>query len=308
MAFVYYQIFCDESGKYHNPNDPLIAFAGLCANPDRLRPFDSEWRSLLLSYEIKSLHMKHISRLEEQHGYRFHAYQTIDQRTDLLLPFVDCINKHLEMGFLQAWDVRAYNTITLEAKKLLGGSSDPFYWAFVRGLTEIVDRIGEDDKISIICDDDEETAWNSYLHYREAGKARWEIPKKSVALTFANDTYFPALQAADLVAFLTKHEANEQFFKQPNIWSRLYSRLTTEPEPPYGTMRWWAAYNDKDRIAAVAADLQRRAEQKKLEKQNAKSGVQKIRHNDGRTVEGATQRVKKETGRGKRGKAKAEGR
>jgi hypothetical protein len=250
--------------------------------------------------------MKTISRLPEGHGYRFQAHQTIEQRIDLLLPFADCVNKHFELGFVQAWDVKAYNTITLEAKKLLGGSSDPYYWAFVRGLTEIVDRIGEDDRISIICDDDEETAWDSYLHYREVGKAKWEIQKKAVALSFANDTHFPALQAADMVAFLAKHEANEQFFQQVNIWKRLYSRMTTEPQPPYGFMRWWASYNDKERIAAVAADLYKRVEQRKREKQNNPE-VRQVRQNDGHDSQSTPQRNKNQARSRKRRKPKASG-
>jgi Protein of unknown function (DUF3800) len=298
MAFIYHQIFCDESGKFHNPNDPLIAFAGVCITPEKLVPFDSEWRSLLRGYELDALHMKRASRLEEKCGYRLQAHQTLDERIDLLLPFADCIDKYFEMGFISAWDVNGYNNIQLEAKNLLGGSHDPFYWAFTRGLLEIVGRIGEDDRISIICDDDESTAWDSYLHYRSVGKAEPQIQRKAVSLSFANDIHFPALQAADMVAFLARHQANEEFFKRPNIWQRLYTRLTTEPEPPYGTMRWWKSYNDKKRMLALADSFKVLLEQKR----EKNKGIREIRSSHGSTVKGASQRNKEKTGRGKRRK------
>ena len=195
MAIVYYQIFCDESGKYQK--EPIVAFSGVCVTSDRLGAFDSAWRSLLTSYGLDSLHMERATRLVEGHGYRLRAGQTVEERTEFLIPFSDCINKYLEIGFIQAWDIRGFNYLSSAAKKALGGSHDPYFLAFVRGLAAIVDHIGEDDRVSIICDDDPYTAWDCYNHYRSVGKADWRIQKKAVALSFANDKHFPALQAAD---------------------------------------------------------------------------------------------------------------
>ena len=306
MAFVYHLLFCDESGKYHNPNDPLIAFAGVCVTPDRLDAFNSTWGSLLRSYELPALHMKKASRLEESIGYRLQSHQTVDERTDLLLPFADCINKHLEMGYVQAWDVKGFNSIQFEAKQLLGGSSDPFYWAFVRGLLEIVDKLGEDDRISVICDDDVVTAWDAYCHYRAAGKAQPTLQKKAISLTFADDVHFPALQAADMVAFLAKHEAQEKFFGIPNMWRRLYDRTTTEPSPSYGLMRWWFSYNDQLRMLNLANSLKALLEERKSEKQKRQrdSGVRKLRQNNAAIDERSPQPDKSRAGRRKTREAK----
>jgi hypothetical protein len=261
MAIIYHQLFCDESGKYQS--DPLIAFSGVCATGDRLSAFDSAWRVLLRSYEIDSLHMARVSRLVEDHGYRFRKGQTLDERTDALLPFADCINKYLEMGFIQAWDVKGFNHLSITAKRSLGGSNDPYFLSFVLGLTDIVRRINDEDRISIICDDDPYTAWDCYNHYRSVGEVDWEIQKKAISISFANDKHFPALQAADMVAFLTKHEAGEKFNKTPNLWRRLHDRLTTEPEPAYGIMRWFQMYADEPQLVEFANEINAAAEQKK---------------------------------------------
>jgi hypothetical protein len=45
--------------------------------------------------------------------------QSFDERIDALLPFADCINDHLEIGLGQAWDVKGYANLSMEAKKNL---------------------------------------------------------------------------------------------------------------------------------------------------------------------------------------------
>jgi hypothetical protein len=300
MAFIYHQVFCDESGKYHNPNDPLIAFSGLCITPDRLGPFDREWRALLRAYEIDSLHMERATRLIENCGYRLHSHQTVEERTELLLPFADCINKHFEVGFIQAWSLKGFNSIPNEARKHLGGSSDPYFLAFVRGLQEVSHSMGEDDRISLICDDDVDTALDCYTHYRKVGQADHTIAKKTVAISFANDKHFPALQAADMAAFLTKHEAGFRYEQIPNMWEVLYDRLVTEPEPPYGIMRWRGNFADEELLVKMANQMAELAEQKKHEKQQARNiGIRRVRQNDASVDERATQRDTGGTGEGK---------
>jgi hypothetical protein len=299
MAFVYHQIFCDESGKYHNPNDPFIAFAGVSASADRLPAFDRHWRSLLLSYELDSLHMEKVTRLVEDHGYKFRKGQTVQERIELLYPFADCINKHLEAGFHQAWSIKGYSFLSEAAKKILGGSNDPYFLAFIRGLQAIVRHIGEDDRLSIIVDDDLTTAWDCYRHYRMAGNADWKIQQKAVAISFANDKHFPALQAADMLAFLTRHEAIERFAGVPNTWGALYDRLTTEPEPGYGIMRWFRIFADENQLIQFANEMHEVAEKRSNEKNKR---VQQVRQHDGGTSKGSPQRAKEKTGRRKRGK------
>ncbi len=278
MSFVYHQVFADESGKFQQ--DPLIAFCAVSATADRLVTFENAWHTLLRAYEIESLHMERASRLQEECGWRMRKGQTLDERTDALIPFADLINKHLEMGVTQAWDVRGFNHLSRAVMKTLGGSNDPFLLAFVRGLAHIVDEIGEDDRISIICDDDPYTAWDLYCHYRSLGKADHNIQKKAISLSFANDKHFPGLQAADMLAFLTRHEAAEQFNGIQNAWRRLYDRLTTAPEPPYGIMRWFHMFADEDRLVEFGREAQAETERLNSERKARSNRVRKVQSGD----------------------------
>jgi Protein of unknown function (DUF3800) len=255
MGFVnIHQFYCDESGKYQK--DPLTAFCGMCAIESRIREFDEEWRALLLHFELDALHMKKLSRTHEDCGARFPKGQTIPEKIELLKPFADCINKYMQIGLIQAWDVKGYNALKMDAKKLLGGSHDPYFLTFIRGMLELIDHVPEQDRIALICDDDLNNAWVAYLHYRAVGKAEGKIQQRMVAITFANDVYFPALQAADMLAFLTRQEGAEKFYGHANSWKPLYKYLVTEPEPSKDSMRWYGSYQDEASMVDLANALQ----------------------------------------------------
>jgi hypothetical protein len=121
------QCFCDEGGKYQK--DAIVSLSGVLISPLKLQEFDAEWRSLLAAYELSSLHMGVVRDLYSAHGPKMPKDQTTDQRTSALLPFADCINKYIEVGFVEAWDVNAYIRLPTEAKGRLGGSLDPHYLA-----------------------------------------------------------------------------------------------------------------------------------------------------------------------------------
>jgi len=189
MAILY--AYFDESGK--KDDHPVVTFTGVCLTQSRLQGFDEAWNELLRRCGLKSLHMAKASRLKEANGPTMPRHQPIEERIDALIPFADCINEHFEVGLLQALDVKGFNKLTDEAKKGLGSPDDPHYLAFARGLLEIVGYVQGDDKISLICDDDIQTAWDCYRHYRAIRRADSDVNSKVASLSFADDEYFPAL-------------------------------------------------------------------------------------------------------------------
>jgi uncharacterized protein DUF3800 len=195
MAILY--AYFDESGK--KGDHPVVTFTGVCVSQVRLEKFDDAWNALLRQYGIKSLHLAKAARLKEACGPRMPRHQTFKERIDALIPFADCINEHLEIGLVQAIDVKGFRSLQAEAESGMGSPDDPYYLAFTRGLLEIVKYVHGDDRISLVCDDDSETAWSCYAHYRAIRKNHEETRIKTVSLSFANDEAFPALQAADMV-------------------------------------------------------------------------------------------------------------
>lgn len=248
------QLFCDEGGKYHSGS--VVSFSAVLATQEGLENFSCAWENLLRSYGLPSFHMRKLANASSAHGSKLLSNQTINERTDLLHPFADCINKHLALGLVQTWHVGGYAAMPMEAKKRIGGSNcDPHYLAMIRGLLEIRHYINPNDKVSVICDDDIEKAWDCYLHYRAICSAMPELRDCFASLAFAKDDYFPALQAADMVAFLSRLQAEEKFLGTPNKWSRLYSYLTTNPHPKDGLMQWAMMFAGEAELLSLANSL-----------------------------------------------------
>ena len=134
MAILYG--YFDESGK--QSDHPVVTFAGVICRQTKLQAFDDAWNSLLRQYGIRSLHMARASRLSEKHGDKMPRGQTADQRIDALIPFADCINRHLEVGLIQAIDVGGFNSMSKTARVRLGSADDPYYVAFARATLELL--------------------------------------------------------------------------------------------------------------------------------------------------------------------------
>jgi Protein of unknown function (DUF3800) len=238
--------FFDESGK--KDDHPVVTFAGVCARQDKLQAFNAQWKALLGQYGITSLHMKDASDLNKQVG-SMNAGQSFLERTNALIPFADCINEHLELGLIQAWDVKGFLGMDQKVKDGVGNPSDPYYLAFARAVSELVDHVAADDRIELICDHDSETATECELHYQGMSAVDEQIRLKVVSLSFADDESFPALQAADLVAYLSRREARFMFYGQNYGFRPLFDHMTKRQAA--GKMNWQAMFANEMSIKAL---------------------------------------------------------
>lgn len=235
-----WQAYFDESGK--QSDHPLIAIGCVFAPPGKIEQFNAEWIALLRQSGLSDFHM--VRAREHFRSWGNIPKQTIDQRIEEIKPFADCIGENLELGLIQAWDVKGFKAIPSEFIAKVGNMRDPYYLAFVRALMELIDYVQEGDALSLICDHDIETAWECYRHYQGVRKAYDEVRKKTVSISFANDKHFPALQAADLVAWLTRHEARSQFYKMRNDWAPLFSWMVRDRG--LGKIRWLKMFADEE--------------------------------------------------------------
>lgn len=247
MAILHF--FCDESGKYQK--NPIVAITGIGAVREHLDSLYSEWRKLLHAYELSELHMSQALTLTGNVGSKFRAGQTLAERQELLFPFADCINKYCEIGLMQAWSVIGYAKLSIEVKKNLGGSHDPYQLAFTRGLMAIADYVG-DDYVSVLVDDNVVTAWDAYMHYREALKAT-DKSARFVGISFAKSYHYPPLQAADMAAFLARRAAREQFYGIANDCKLLTDYLFVDQKPP--GMQWYTGFFDEQKMVDLANDI-----------------------------------------------------
>jgi hypothetical protein len=134
--------------------------------------------------------------------------------------------------------------------------NDPCYVAFAREILQITDFCGEKDGLSLICDEDEETAPNFYKLYRRIKKVWPKAKDKLAGITFADDKFLFALQAADLVASLIRLEAGRKMLSIPYDYESLFAHLTKDPRGT-GERIWQAeiGFNDEQSLKGLADGL-----------------------------------------------------
>jgi hypothetical protein len=248
MAIMY--MYFDESGK--RGDHPVVTFSSVCIRHSALEEFDNAWNRLLLQYELPYLHMMKASRIKENCGPKMPRHQKPSERSSALGPFADCINEYFELGLMIGLDSAGFNFLEDSKKEGLGVLNNPLYLAFMRGTLEIVKHLHEDDRLSIICDDDAKTAWGCYSHYRAIRKLRPEVNKKAISISFADDKIFPALQAADMVAFLARLEAKRRLFNDGYYFVDLFNRLMNRHGPEKTV--WMSAFTPYKKLKELAKE------------------------------------------------------
>lgn len=244
MAVIH--VYFDESGK--KGDHPVVTFSGVGASENQLHKFSDAWRELLDEHELPYLHMAHALRTSRKLSDKI-PKQQVSERIAVLKRFADCVNAHLEVGLIQALDVNGFNAMSKEARARLGNANDPYYIAFTRALIELAHFGLPEDQISLICDDDAETAWTCYQHYRAVRRVHNLVRKKTVGLCFADDKHFPALQAADMVAVLARLEARRLFYGVQYSYVELLRYLVS------GQMLWKVLLADESQMRALSNDL-----------------------------------------------------
>lgn len=187
--------------------------------------------------------MKVMSDLHAEPSRKIPKTCSFETRMESLRPFADCINRNLEIGLIQAWDVKGFAAIDPNVKIGLGNPNDPYYLAFARALAELPDLVQQEDQVAVVCDFDKETAGVCYQHYLGMREASDEIRQKITSLCFEDDEAVPALQAADMVAYLARREAANKFRQASFNFKTLYTYLL---EGASGRkMQWKALFMDE---------------------------------------------------------------
>jgi hypothetical protein len=119
----------------------------------------------------------------------------------------------------------------------------------------LIDFAKREENISMICDEDEETAWNCYRLYRRVKELEPNAGKKLASLTFANDVYYPALQAADMLSFLCREQARLQWQGVSYEYQEFFQYLTNERDT--SSLEWQVAFKSNKDLKKLEASLAR---------------------------------------------------
>lgn len=263
--------------------------------------FAQEWAMLLRRYGIKVLSAKTSLNHERPLSVR-NPCLGIEARTEALLTFVKCIRGHLQNIIALATDVRAFKKLGHPFFQRYG--SDPAFMTFARIAMRVTEFTPDGSKVSLVCDDDEKTAWRFYRLYKRAKKILPDCRKKLGQIAFADDRYVFGLQASDLVASLVRLEASKEIAGIEYDYSPLYQQLVANPEKHE---RW--LYNiaigvaDMDKMRSFADNLGREIEDARRQ-DFEEQRIRELRPNNATVNPGSALRDQGQVGRGKSGKKK----
>jgi hypothetical protein len=250
MAYTTMNMFFDESGKFKDHR--VITFGGVASYAEHMSSFARQWEILLTHNGITELsakkvfnHRRPLSEKNKDLGVR--------SRVKALLPFIECIRKELLVVTGMAIDVNVFKALPSHMFHFF--KNDPIFLAFARSILQVVDFTPANDKITFICDDDQQTAEHFLALYRRI-KNVWPPAREKVhAICFAKDDFLFALQAADLVSSLFRLESGRRWYKDKYNYRPLFNALTKTPKQSERIQVCELGFGDKKQLTELAKSL-----------------------------------------------------
>jgi hypothetical protein len=213
--------FFDESGK---PDDhKVVTFGGMASFQRDIGEFAMDWRRLLRSKGLTMISAKNAFNPRRPLSQKCPDLD-VETRTKSLMPFFDCIRKNIQVITGSAIDVEAYKQLPSHYFQIFGDK--PIYTLFLRAVLRVLEFTPDHDKVSITCDDEEQTAKAFYLLYRRVKKV-WPLAKHQlICLGFGDDRYIYGLQAADMISGLMRLEMTRTLKMASYDYQALFKYVT----------------------------------------------------------------------------------
>jgi len=257
---LYFSLFLDESGKTHQKG--FAAFCGFVAPSNEWGQFGDVWTSIQLKWDVPALHMSRVmARIDSDKQDEWVAIQKkmgdkwVEWRDVVLNEFADLIGSFNMAAVGAVLDTTAYQAIRkAEPEDFLITHADCNVFLLQHVLMHALDKIERIDKagmLSVLIDDDEEHAFEYYKSYwnlqkmikhpaiQDGIKRRFErIPNRVDQIAFCKDTFHPALQAADMLSYVSRRFKTEKMSTpDEQMFGALYAKLIrgkTHPVQDYG--------------------------------------------------------------------------
>ena len=211
------EAYFDDSGKEADKSNRFVCIAGYLSLARCWEAFNRKWGGLLDKHQLPELHMKHWKTVTKQKAWT-------DQRASAVLnDFVDVIER-VTSGALALASMRTSGGLYHKKKRTLFGSAQEF--AMQRIFRMIIDVMCEHDLIdylNLAFDQDEEFSKPRLTRYYGVRKFDLLVKSHAAIISFADAKVCYCLQAADLLAYLTRARLLDRTAGRPETpqWKRL---------------------------------------------------------------------------------------
>lgn len=217
--------FMDTSGKL--ADSKYVVTAGVLFYQETAGEFAPAWDRLITKAAIRAkrrkpryLHMKDANRLHgEFKGWKRH---TVDE---LLIELAKLTREYAFELFAAPSSTTKYKALSRSEQDKLKGPEELAFEVCISGCEQ---AMGKEDQLGIYCDDDDRTV-ESFAKFVKRKKLRDPSSRdRIIQLTFADDRFYPALQAADMLAYVEREEMVRQESESSPSPSPLYLAINEE--------------------------------------------------------------------------------
>jgi hypothetical protein len=243
--------YFDESGKFND--QAIISFCGLGAGADGWEKFHYAWMRLLRRYGLRRFKLSQLLRYRMALSSALPIAQSAAERTNVVKEFLGAIMDNLEIAIGSTLDVAAFKGLTGEQQKYLG---DPHHLVFHTVLGQLLKHVEsqEGDRFALICDDEERYSVECYKLYTRLKRTDPLAKDRLVSISFADDQHFPQLQAADLLAGLSRLEAAKRFLGEQYASEEAFALMSTPSNRMGRTLiSFWGRQEMIDRCSEMKA-------------------------------------------------------
>jgi len=199
--------YFDESGKQNQ--ERFVTFAGFVS--ESWDDFNRVWGNRLRKYKLDG--GLHLSESDMQANA---------QKLEMYSEFIKVIRLYVEKGIAIAADTGGFQAIHQDIREYL--YDDAHFIAVESALIDLKDfsSATPDVSVNVICDDDPLKACSMYKLYNRFLQTHTKARKMFRSIAFADDKFYPQLQAADLLAWVGRAEARHRFYNEDFPLRRLY--------------------------------------------------------------------------------------
>ena len=192
------EAYFDDSGKEADQSNRFVCIAGYLSFVSCWEEFNRKWACLLQEHKLPELHMKHWKSIARQNGWTNHHASAV------LNDFVDVIRESDVWGFGAGVDVQQWRALSRERRAQFGSAQE---FAMQRTFRMIVDVMYEHAltvPLNLVFDQDEEFSKPRLTRYYGIRKFDPVVRSRAAIISFADAKLCYSLQAADLLAYLTR--------------------------------------------------------------------------------------------------------
>jgi len=227
-CMAHYYIYGDESGKLKQSE--YTSFCGYVGPSSAFERVMVEWDHCRFAWAVPPLHMRCIMKPERDSTGEWlrvkeawgNAWEK--KRQAMLLEFGAILGRSYLACVGCAIDAAHFKA--MPDSQFKRDMQDPLFmglYILLMNSIDKVDVISKTSTISVVIDEDEEYAVGCYELLSSVKRRYPRVKQRISAVTFGSDREYPALQAADMIAFESRRLLVDKQTAQP---SQLYELLT----------------------------------------------------------------------------------